>query len=227
MRFWAIMGSNVTHKFRRRGNFSVVNSPWSEVTVDLITAPAISGTPFYTTGFSVGAASTFVTLDVTAEVQAWLNNPGSKLRDRDQFDGLHAAGQQGEHRHQPPRDAQHYIDRAAGTGGPAWSAGNSGRDWTDWTNRADWPRWNGRYLRIELSLRSARVMLPADGRTIPINGNTALFSLVGITYGGNGTTNYGLPDFRSAAPNGTTYLICFSGVNISRNPFQNPAIISS
>jgi hypothetical protein len=53
--------------------------------------------------------------------------------------------------------------------------------------------------------------LPADGRVIPINGNTALFSLVGITYGGNGTSNFGLPDLRSAAPNNTTYVICVSG----------------
>jgi hypothetical protein len=53
--------------------------------------------------------------------------------------------------------------------------------------------------------------LPADGRTIPIAGNTALFSLVGITYGGNGTSNFGLPDLRAAAPNGTTYVICLAG----------------
>ena len=53
--------------------------------------------------------------------------------------------------------------------------------------------------------------LPADGRTIPISGNTALFSLVGITYGGNGTTNFGLPDLRASAPNGTTYIICVYG----------------
>ncbi len=59
--------------------------------------------------------------------------------------------------------------------------------------------------------------LPADGRTIPISGNTALFSLVGITYGGNGTTNFGLPNLSyldphsqgsSAAPQ---YIICVSG----------------
>lgn len=53
--------------------------------------------------------------------------------------------------------------------------------------------------------------LPADGRTIPISGNTALFSLVGITYGGNGTSNFGLPDLRAAAPNQTMYVICVSG----------------
>ena len=54
--------------------------------------------------------------------------------------------------------------------------------------------------------------LPADGRTIQIEDNTALFSLIGTNYGGNGTTNYQLPDLRPVAPNNTQYLICYSGV---------------
>jgi hypothetical protein len=54
--------------------------------------------------------------------------------------------------------------------------------------------------------------LPADGRLLPINSNTALFSLIGTNYGGNGTTTFGLPDLRSAAPNNTQYLICVSGL---------------
>jgi microcystin-dependent protein len=54
--------------------------------------------------------------------------------------------------------------------------------------------------------------LPADGRLLPIQQNTALFSLIGVNYGGNGTTNFGLPDLRKAAPNNTIYLICVSGV---------------
>jgi microcystin-dependent protein len=39
----------------------------------------------------------------------------------------------------------------------------------------------------------------------------ALVSLVGITYGGNGASNFGFPDLRSAAPNNTIYVICVSG----------------
>lgn len=54
--------------------------------------------------------------------------------------------------------------------------------------------------------------LPADGRLIDIQTNTALFSLIGINYGGNGTSNYALPDLRSAAPNNTQYLICVAGI---------------
>ncbi len=38
--------------------------------------------------------------------------------------------------------------------------------------------------------------LPAEGQIPPIQGNTALFSLLGTTYGGNGTTTFGLPDLR-------------------------------
>lgn len=42
-----------------------------------------------------------------------------------------------------------------------------------------------------------------DGRVLAINTNTALFSLLGTTYGGNGQTTFGLPDFRSRIPVGT------------------------
>jgi microcystin-dependent protein len=38
--------------------------------------------------------------------------------------------------------------------------------------------------------------LPADGQLLSIQQNTALFSLLGTTYGGNGTTNFALPDLR-------------------------------
>lgn len=38
--------------------------------------------------------------------------------------------------------------------------------------------------------------LPADGRLLSIASNTALFSLLGTTYGGDGKTNFALPDLR-------------------------------
>lgn len=37
-----------------------------------------------------------------------------------------------------------------------------------------------------------------EGQLLPISQNTALFSLLGTTYGGNGTTNFALPDLRGA-----------------------------
>ena len=39
-----------------------------------------------------------------------------------------------------------------------------------------------------------------DGQLLPINQNQALFSLLGTTFGGNGQTNFALPDLRSRAP---------------------------
>ena len=54
--------------------------------------------------------------------------------------------------------------------------------------------------------------LPADGRLLSISTDPALFSLIGINYGGNGTSNFALPNLTSAAPNNTQYLICTSGI---------------
>ncbi|MFZ9388495.1 MAG: phage tail protein [Chitinophagaceae bacterium] len=42
-----------------------------------------------------------------------------------------------------------------------------------------------------------------SGQLLSIASNTALFSLLGTTYGGNGTTTFALPDLRGRAPFGT------------------------
>ena len=39
-----------------------------------------------------------------------------------------------------------------------------------------------------------------DGQLIAIQQNSALFSLIGTTYGGNGTQTFGLPDLRGRVP---------------------------
>ncbi|WP_414568798.1 phage tail protein [Nostoc sp. CCY 9925] len=39
-----------------------------------------------------------------------------------------------------------------------------------------------------------------DGQLLPISGNDALFALIGTTYGGDGQTNFALPDLRGRAP---------------------------
>ena len=51
-----------------------------------------------------------------------------------------------------------------------------------------------------------------DGQLLPISQNTALFSLLGTTYGGNGASNFALPDMQGRSPlcagqstTGTTY----------------------
>src|SRR6476469_8745709 len=41
-----------------------------------------------------------------------------------------------------------------------------------------------------------------NGQILAINQNTALFSLLGTTYGGNGTTTFALPDLRGRVPVG-------------------------
>src|ERR1700681_1156953 len=39
-----------------------------------------------------------------------------------------------------------------------------------------------------------------NGQLLPISQNTALFSLLGTTYGGDGRSNFALPDMQSNAP---------------------------
>jgi hypothetical protein len=56
----------------------------------------------------------------------------------------------------------------------------------------------------------------ADGRSLQISQNIALFSLLGTTYGGDGMTTFNLPDLRGAEPKGAgpagvNYGICLSG----------------
>jgi microcystin-dependent protein len=55
------------------------------------------------------------------------------------------------------------------------------------------------------------------GQLMPINQNMALFSLLGTTFGGNGETNFALPDLRSQAPvSGANYIIAVEGAFPSR-----------
>jgi microcystin-dependent protein len=39
-----------------------------------------------------------------------------------------------------------------------------------------------------------------DGQILPLSQNTALFSLLGTTYGGNGKSNFALPNLQGCAP---------------------------
>ena len=39
-----------------------------------------------------------------------------------------------------------------------------------------------------------------DGQILPLSQNTALFSLLGTTYGGDGKSNFALPNFQGQAP---------------------------
>ena len=44
--------------------------------------------------------------------------------------------------------------------------------------------------------------LPCDGRLLPIDQYTVLYNLLGTIYGGNGTTNFGLPNLNGRVPLG-------------------------
>ena len=69
---------------------------------------------------------------------------------------------------------------------------------------------------IQLTAGTVGQGAPADGKLLSIVQNTALFSLLGTTYGGDGRTTFALPDLRPLAPNGMTYMICDEGIYPSR-----------
>ena len=52
-----------------------------------------------------------------------------------------------------------------------------------------------------------------DGQILSISQNTALFSLIGTFYGGNGTSNFALPDLRGRVP-----------VNVGQGPGLSPYV---
>jgi hypothetical protein len=58
--------------------------------------------------------------------------------------------------------------------------------------------------------------IPADGRLLPISQYTALFSVIGTTYGGDGRANFAVPDLRAITPSHMLYSICQYGIFPSR-----------
>lgn len=48
--------------------------------------------------------------------------------------------------------------------------------------------------------------MPCDGRTLPIADHMALFTILGIMYGGDGSTNFALPNLSGRAPIGAGLL---------------------
>ena len=53
--------------------------------------------------------------------------------------------------------------------------------------------------------------LVADGRLLSIANYSALFSLLGTTYGGDGYTTFALPNMSDVTPNGMTWMLCHDG----------------
>ncbi|MEM5506102.1 tail fiber protein [Shewanella frigidimarina] len=56
-----------------------------------------------------------------------------------------------------------------------------------------------------------------DGALLPIQNNDALYSILGTHYGGNGTTNFNLPDLRGRTPVG-------ADTGLSPEPYPDPSL---
>lgn len=57
--------------------------------------------------------------------------------------------------------------------------------------------------------------LPADGRTVNVSDNNALFALIGTTFGGNGTTTFGLPNLNNNSVVGSNPAAAPSGLGVT------------
>ena len=67
-----------------------------------------------------------------------------------------------------------------------------------------------------------------EGQLLAISQNAALFSILGTTYGGNGTTTFALPDLRGRAPIGQGTGPVFSPVIVGQPAgAQNVSILTS
>jgi microcystin-dependent protein len=58
-----------------------------------------------------------------------------------------------------------------------------------------------------------RYWAPCEGQLLSISQNTALFSLLGTNFGGDGRTTFALPDLRGKEPTpNTRYYIALQGI---------------
>lgn len=57
-----------------------------------------------------------------------------------------------------------------------------------------------------------RGWMPCQGQMLQVSQNTALFSVIGKYYGGDGNTTFALPDLRDMTPRGLQYCIALQGV---------------
>jgi microcystin-dependent protein len=59
-------------------------------------------------------------------------------------------------------------------------------------------------------------LLACNGQLLSIAQNQALFALIGTKFGGNGETDFALPDYTKVAPPGSHYLIVTTGTTPPR-----------
>jgi microcystin-dependent protein len=97
-----------------------------------------------------------------------------------------------------------------GPAGPAGTVGILGTG-TQW-GRDGHSAYDCMLGDVRLTAGAVSSGLEANGQLLSIASNTALFSLLGTTHGGDGRTTFALPDLSDAAPNGLTYYICTQGI---------------
>ncbi|MFC7766353.1 tail fiber protein [Leucobacter soli] len=54
--------------------------------------------------------------------------------------------------------------------------------------------------------------VPLQGQTLSISQNAALYTLLGVKFGGDGISTFKLPDLRAVAPNDMSYYMCVNGI---------------
>ena len=54
--------------------------------------------------------------------------------------------------------------------------------------------------------------MPCVGTLMSIEDNQILFALIGTTYGGNGSTDFALPNLQNICPTGMMYIIATTGL---------------
>jgi Phage Tail Collar Domain len=236
-------------------DINAANGPWTESTVNGTNAPSIGMT--VASPVPVTTASTYITVDATALVKAWLDgtitnsgiiltvDPGSPTTSVF-FDSKESSTTS------HPAFLQITLAGTGATGpagpaGPQGATGNTGPQGPIGpvgpqgpagtatipanltalsgqlsTNNGVAYLGSGRFeyaascqigdIVLSVNGYGSGNALPADGRLLPISPYIAIFSLIGTNFGGNGTTNFALPDLRTFTPKGLQYSICVYGV---------------
>ena len=212
--FFVLLGSNVGAGLTFGGQSFAIGIDYAVVAsgqLDGAGLAIVSGTPPFL----------FTTLDryylqaATSPSPTFLPvnlSPGRILRNADLIGGLTGApgpaGPPGPAGAQGPPGSQ-------GPQGPQGPAGPPGTQALFGSNTNWGAAGRGRDCTLgEIMLTAGAVVngAPANGQLLPINTNTALFSLLGTTYGGDGRTTFALPNLAAAAPNLLTYSICMEGI---------------
>ena len=230
---WAIPGDLQTFQGAKLVLIPSSSSPTPVLTFYLCPALVSQNVSANCAGpFAKGFTSTanqLVEIDISGPIGSHLGTPGASYLSvlafttpttaTDHIVGLRfayaSAGSAGPQGPQGPAGPQGPL----GPVGPPGPAGPPGTQTLFGTNTNQAVAGNGQTCTMGEILLSAGAVangVPASGQLLLIGDNTALFSLLGTNFGGDGKTTYALPDLRAAAPNGLTYTICDQGIYPAR-----------